>query len=119
MVELFRALESEEIIKSGYGAKYVADIQFLRKVESGGFILVTIPAGAKSSPHIHRELQEVFVALTTLTMQIDEKILQLEPGDIVLVEPGESHCFSASEMADSVVLAIKFPNLKEDKIDPQ
>ena len=117
MVKIFRAADAEELARAGYSARYLADVKFRKSIEDGGFIWVTIPAGTVTAPHAHAELEEAFVALTTLSMHIDDRTLHLEPGDIVLVEPGEKHSFSASKNSESRVLAIKFPNLKNDKIE--
>lgn len=116
MVKVYRASDAEEIARAGYVAKYVADIRFRKKIDNGGFIMVSIPAGSKTSPHIHKKLEEVFVALSSLEMYIDATHIQLEVGDIVIAEPGESHSFSAYPSSQGKILAIKLPNLKEDKI---
>ncbi len=118
MVKVYRASEAEEIARAGYSAKYVADIRFRKKIDDGGFIIVNIPAGAKTSPHIHNKLEEVFVALSSLEMHVDETHIQLEVGDIVIAEPGESHSFLAYPLSEAKLLAIKFPNLKDDKVLP-
>ena len=117
MVRLFRAADAEELARSGYSARYLADVEFRKSIKDAGFIWVTMPAGTVTTPHAHAELEEAFIALTTLTMHIEDRTLRLEPGDIVLVEPREEHSFSASKNSESRVLAIKFPNLKKDKIE--
>ena len=116
MVQIFRASESEEISKKGYSAKYVADIEFRKHLDSGGFILVTVDTGSKSEPHKHGELEEVFVALSDLKMHIDSREYNLEKGDVVIVAPNESHSFEASNQSPASLLAIKFPNLKSDRV---
>ncbi|MFW9961587.1 MAG: cupin domain-containing protein [Candidatus Thorarchaeota archaeon] len=118
MVKVYRASDAKEIARAGYSAKYVADIRFRKKIDDGGFIMVNIPAGTKTSPHIHKKLEEVFVALSSLEMHVDEIHIQLGVGDIVIAEPGESHSFSAYPLSEAKLLAIKFPNLKDDKIIP-
>ena len=117
MVRLFRTADAEELARAGYSARYLANVKFRKSIKDGGFIWVTIPAGTVTAPHAHAKLEEAFVALTTLNIHIDDRELQLERGDVVLVEPGEKHSFSASRYSESSVLAIKFPNLKNDKIE--
>jgi len=116
MVQIFRASESDEIGKKGYTARYVADVKFRKNLDSGGFILVTVAAGTRTEPHKHSELEEVFVILTELKMHIDSTVFDLEKGDIVLVAPNESHSFEASAHSPADIIAIKFPNLKSDRI---
>lgn len=116
MVKLFRVSAVEDTARSGYSAQYVADINFRANLNTGGFILVTIPAGVSTTPHSHGSLEEVFVAWTSLDLHVDDKTFHLASGDIALVEPGESHSFSSHSNKACRVLAIKFPNLKDDKM---
>jgi quercetin dioxygenase-like cupin family protein len=117
MVQIFRVSSAEDTTRAGYSAKYVADISFKENLKTGGFILVTIPAGTSTSPHSHGKLEEVFIAWTPLILHIDDELFQLNAGDIALVEPHEKHSFTASSNCESKVLAIKFPNIKDDKIN--
>lgn len=116
MVRIFKLSDTEQITKKGYTASYVADIVFRESLNTGGFILVTISPGGKSEPHAHAELEEIFVALSNLTMYIDSVEYELEKGDVILVAPNESHSFEAPVTTEAQLLAIKFPNLKRDKI---
>jgi len=118
MVKIFKVSDSEEIQKKGYNAKYVADVKFRESLDSGGFILVTVAAGEKTEPHAHGELEEVFVALSGIKMIIDSAEYKLEKGDVALVNPNESHGFEAYADSRASLLAIKFPNLKSDRITP-
>jgi quercetin dioxygenase-like cupin family protein len=116
MVQIFRVASAEDTTRAGYSAKYVADISFRENLKTGGFILVTIPAGTSTSPHSHGKLEEVFIAWTSLTLHINDEIFHLNAGDIALVEPHERHSFTASPNSEAKVVAIKLPNLKDDKI---
>lgn len=117
MVKVFKKKESEEISKKGYSANYVADVQFMKHLDTGGFILVRIDPGEKSAPHAHEELEEIFVALSDMIMYVDSIEYRLETGDVVLVEPKEAHSFEGLSDTPARILAIKFPNLKTDKIE--
>ena len=116
MVQIFRASESEEIGKKGYKARYVADVEFRDNLNSCGFIMVSVAAGSRTEPHLHSKLEEVFVVLTDLKMHIESMEYELEKGDIVVVAPNESHSFEASANSPANLIAIKFPNLKSDRI---
>ncbi len=116
MVKIFKASEAEEIHKKGYTAKYVADVNFRNSLDSGGFILVTVNPGTKSEPHAHGELEEIFVVLSDMMMKIDSVEYQLEKGDVVLVAPNETHSFEAAVDTPASMIAIKFPNLKDDRV---
>ncbi|MGY5881456.1 MAG: cupin domain-containing protein [Candidatus Thorarchaeota archaeon] len=116
MVQIFRASESEEIRKKGYTARYVADVEFRKELNSGGFILVTVAAGTSTEPHKHEELEEIFVALSDLKMVINSTEYHLESGDVAVVAPNDFHSFEASAHSSANIIAIKFPNLKSDRV---
>ncbi|MHA1930105.1 MAG: cupin domain-containing protein [Candidatus Thorarchaeota archaeon] len=116
MVKIFKASDSEAIHKKGYTAKYVADVEFRKNLKSGGFIFVTVNAGTKSEPHAHGELEEIFVLLSDMKMKIDSVDYELEKGDVVLVGPNETHSFEAVADSPASMIAIKFPNLKNDRV---
>ncbi|MHA1961853.1 MAG: cupin domain-containing protein [Candidatus Thorarchaeota archaeon] len=117
MVRLYKASEVEIRGRFGYGVKYVAEVAFREKPENGMFIHVRIPRGMKTGPHSHKILEEVFVAIDSTQMGVGNELLQLEEGDVVLVEPGEPHWFEAPEEHDVRVIAIKFPNIEDDKVE--
>jgi len=117
MVKIFKKRDSEEISKKGYCANYVADVKFLKQLDSAGFILVRVDSGQRSAPHAHAELEEIFVALNDVVMYINSVEYRMESGDIILVEPNETHSFEGLHNNVGQMLAIKFPNLKTDKID--
>jgi len=116
MVQIFKASDAEEIRKKGYIAKYIADVEFRTNLDSGGFILVTVDEGIRTEPHKHEELEELFVVLSDLKMIIDSTEYELEKGDVVLVAPNELHSFEAQKHSSASLIAIKFPNLKNDKV---
>ncbi|MHA1637456.1 MAG: cupin domain-containing protein [Candidatus Thorarchaeota archaeon] len=116
MVRVYRARDSLTIESGGYDRKYVADITFREPLSSAGFIWVRIPKGQSTSPHSHEFLQEAFVSLNRVRMNVDEASFILDNGDIVVVDPDESHSFKAEFGVDVTIIAIKFPNLKSDKI---
>ena len=116
MVRIYRAEASESIQRAGYEARYFADISFREPVASCGMILVTLKPGSKSSPHGHEHLEEVFMALTRIRVQVDKETIDLENGDVLVVDPGEMHSFEVIGDTTARLLAMKFPNLQDDKI---
>ncbi|MCK4567155.1 MAG: cupin domain-containing protein [Candidatus Thorarchaeota archaeon] len=79
-------------------------------------MLVTVSAGTKSETHAHGELEEIFVVLSDMKMKIDFVEYDLEKGDVVLVGPNETHSFEAAADSPASMIAIKFPNLKDDRV---
>ena len=118
MVRVFKAEDSETIQRAGYEARYFADVVFREPVDSCGMILVTLEPGSKSSPHGHEFLEEVFLALTEIRVQVDSETIELAEGDVLVAGPGEMHSFEVIGDKPARLLAMKFPNLKEDKIVP-
>lgn len=116
MVKVYRASECELVSSAGYGRKYLADVVFRTPPESAGFILVKISGGIETDPHAHKHLEEAFIIMNKTRMGVGDTILNLEEGDVVLAQPGEPHWFIAPDGNDVTVIAIKFPNLKQDKI---
>jgi mannose-6-phosphate isomerase-like protein (cupin superfamily) len=116
MVKVYRASEVELKDRAGYGVKYVADIALTYPIESAGFILVRIPPEMKTTPHAHGKLDEAFMIMNPTRMGVDETLFDLDEGDVVLVEPGERHWFETPNGGDVVILAVKLPDLKDDKI---
>lgn len=51
-----------------------------------------LPAGRSFRPHHHEDMQEIFVVLSgRVTMRIDDRVVSMEAGDAVIVEPREVH----------------------------
>jgi quercetin dioxygenase-like cupin family protein len=94
------------MVRAGYGAKYFADVAFRRRIENGRIILVVVPAGTATTPHTHNELEEVFVALSSLEISVANTSINLELGNTVLAEPCESHSFSAYPDSPSLSFAL-------------
>lgn len=116
LVKVWRASDVEMIGLAGYGRKYVADVEFKKPLQNGGFIYVRIPGGMKTDPHAHGTLEEIFIIMNKTKMGVGDQLLDVDEGDVVLVEPGEAHWFETPDGVDVVIIAIKFPNLKDDKI---
>ena len=117
MVEIYRASDAESKERLGYRAKYVADVIFGEPPDSAGFIIVEIPPEMKTSPHSHGVLAELFVIMGKTKMGVADALYDLSKGDVIVVEPGESHWFETPPGAGVDVIAIKMPNLKDDKIE--
>ena len=119
MVEIYRASDAESKERLGYGAKYVADIVFKEPPDSAGVIIVKIPPEMKTSPHSHGVIVEVFVIMGTTKMGVADTLYDMNEGDVVVVEPGEFHWFETPTGPDVDVIAIKMPNLKDDKMEAE
>ncbi|MFX1560285.1 MAG: cupin domain-containing protein [Promethearchaeota archaeon] len=118
MVRIYRIGEAEKAVRAGYEASYVADLIFREPLDSCGIILVDIDPDGKSSPHAHEHLEEAFIALSPLSIYVNNICHELNEGDVVLVDPGEAHSFESRTEMKGRMLAMKFPNIKDDKVVP-
>ncbi|MGY5856280.1 MAG: cupin domain-containing protein [Candidatus Thorarchaeota archaeon] len=118
MVRIYKAADSVGATRAGYEASYVADLTFSKSLDSCGVILVDIQENGKSSPHAHEHLEEVFIALTKIRMFINDTRYDLNEGDVAIVAPNEAHSFETEPNETGRILALKFPNLKDDKVVP-
>ncbi|TFG09287.1 cupin domain-containing protein [Candidatus Thorarchaeota archaeon] len=116
MVRVYKATDVESVGKEGYSAKYVADLLFKKATGSAGVILVHVQAGERTKPHAHGYLEEIFIPLEPALLRIDDKRIELDSGDVVVVEPQERHSFEAKTDAPLRLVAIKVPNLKNDRM---
>ncbi len=116
MVKIYRMEDVDSVMKEGYSATYVADLLFSKAIGSAGVILVDIEAGGQTKPHAHNHLEEIFIPLDQGIIGIDGKGIELKGGDVVVVERGERHWFEANHEIPLRVIAIKTPNLKNDKV---
>ncbi len=118
MVRIYRVEDSEKATRGGYEATYVADLTFQKSLDSCGVILVDFETSDRSSPHAHEHLEEVFVALSELSIYVNDIRYDLHEGDVAIVEPGEFHSFERRTNTKGRILALKFPNIKDDKVVP-
>ena len=114
MVKIYRIADGNSKDRPGYSANYVADITFRRSINSAGVIIVSI-LEEQTKPHVHNELEELFIAGSEIEIHVNETKYELQKGDTVLVEPGEYHHFKTLNGKTGLLTAIKFPNLKNDK----
>ena len=89
-------------------------------LREGGFpIQVGIKSGVTpfSGKHLHKAMAEYFYLLQgEIRLQVDETILELKTGDLVVVQPGEAHeVLHASP--DALLLLLMPPPIKNDKVD--
>ncbi|MHA1907396.1 MAG: cupin domain-containing protein [Candidatus Thorarchaeota archaeon] len=117
-MRIYRKADSPAKGRMGYSACYVADITLSSPADSTGVILVEVPKKTKTEPHAHSILEEVFIVMNRTRMGVGNNLLELEAGDVVVADPGEPHWFESYEDEDVTLIALKIPNLKNDKVTP-
>lgn len=115
-MRVYRIGDSETKGRSGYSASYVADLTLRSPMDSVGVIEVKIPKRTKTEPHAHAVLEEAFIIMNRTRMGVGSTLLELEAGDVVLASPGELHWFETYDDEDVTLIALKMPNLKNDKV---
>jgi quercetin dioxygenase-like cupin family protein len=82
-------------------------------------IQVGVKSGATpfGGPHRHKTMTEYFYLLAgELQLQVEERTLGMEKGDLVVVEPGEAHQVLRAS-ADALLLLLMPPDVADDKVD--
>jgi len=65
--------------------------------ESGLAISVGYANCGIDEPHLHRQITEVYlVASGSCQIRVERETITLQPGDLIVVEPGEAHTFLSS-----------------------
>lgn len=115
-MKVYRVSDVQAVMREGYSASYVADIQLNQSTDSAGIIIVSISKGTRTQGHAHALLEEMFIPMGHIKIGVDAAILDLSSGDVVIVEPYEKHWFEAPADEDATIIAVKLPNLKDDKL---
>ena len=81
---------------------------------------VPIPVGYANEgineKHVHRQMYEIYlVACGSSTAEVNGERVMLRAGDVLVVEPGETHTFLESS-ADYLHFVIQTPFVKGDKV---
>lgn len=113
-MDVFRMDETPEEDRGEYSIKRLFTESLEHDVENVGFYRTLIPEGNKVAKHHHEHLDEVLYFLTSGIVETDDKIIELEPGDSVVLKKEDNHEIRAED--DEVrLIAVKLPNHKEDK----
>jgi mannose-6-phosphate isomerase-like protein (cupin superfamily) len=66
---------------------------------------------AIDDPHVHQRVTEIYlVAAGKSTLRIEKQSVELETGDMAIIDPGEAHTFTESS-ADYLHFVIHSPSL--------
>jgi dTDP-4-dehydrorhamnose reductase len=103
--------------KGGYSIKRLLTEPLRTKPDNVGFYETTIPAHSKVTNHYHERLDEFLYFLTPGIVTTKDKRFDLKPGDILTLAPGEAHEIVAEDN-EVKLIAVKIPNIPEDKVNP-
>ena len=114
-MKIIRIKEVSVEERGGYSIKRLCTEELLKNPQNLGFYETTITFGSNCPSHSHENLDEFIIFLTKGKMDINQKKYWFEPGDIVVLRPGDKHEFIADENKIKLI-AIKAPNIPKDKI---
>lgn len=89
--------------------------------ETGLPIQLGVKSGASpfGHGHLHRTMAEYFLLLQgELRLRVDDRELEMKAGDLVVVEPGETHAVTHASR-DSLLLLLMPPPVKDDKVESE
>lgn len=87
--------------------------------EAGLPIQVGVKFGASpfGKKHLHRTMAEYFLLLAgDLSLDVNGEVLEIAPGDLVAVEPGETHTVLHAS-PDALLLLLMPPPVADDKVE--
>ena len=116
-MKIIKYNEVPDEVRSGgaYSIKRLFTEPLSVKPDNIGFYQTTVPKGSSVAGHHHKNLDEVFYFLTKARLEIEGKMYNFEPKDMVFLKAGEKHEIYGDEEG-VVLIAIKLPDLKEDKV---
>ena len=111
------AIRRDEIIdeeRGGYKVKNLLSGKFNFSIEDIAIYETNIPFGGKCKEQWHRQSYELVYFLTQGVGKINGKEYRFDIGDLVMLSPDEKHEFRTIDQ-EVRVLAIRFPDLPQDK----
>ncbi len=101
------------------GGNYSIKRMFTEKLRKNpdniGFYQTTILPRNKVKHHSHQQLDEVLYFLTPGKVRIKSKIYEFNPGDVMILPPDTPHEIFAEDKK-VVLIAVKLPNIPDDKV---
>ena len=101
--------------RDGYFIKRLFTHQLEKEPNNVGFYQTTIPKGSIVKGHYHANLEEVLYFITKAKVKSESLTFSFEPGDIMILSPGDWHEIIAEE-EDAKLIAVKLPNIVDDKV---
>tara|TARA_Y100000310_G_C20168690_1_gene572596 strand:- start:206 stop:568 length:363 start_codon:yes stop_codon:yes gene_type:complete len=116
-MKIVRYQEVPDEVRGGglYVIKRLITENITQNPKNIGFYQTTIPKGSKVPGHHHAKLDEVFIFLTKARVEIEGSMYHFHPKDMVFLKAGDKHEIFADD-EDVVLIAIKLPDHKEDKV---
>ncbi len=104
--------------RDGYKIKRVATEKLNFRPENIGLYQTIIPPQSKCPNHAHGKLDEIIFFLTKAKVRTQSGILEFRKGDFLVLSHGEFHEIIAED-EEVKLIALKLPNIVDDRLVPQ
>lgn len=101
--------------RGGYSIKRLFTEALTQNPQNVGFFETTVPKGSVCKHHYHTKQDEIIYFITKGKMRVESKFYDFEPGDLVILRPGDKHEFVADEN-EVKLIAVRLPNIVDDKV---
>jgi len=105
----------EERENGSYSIRRIVDEYSAIFGKNIGVYETVIPVGGKVSRHAHAYLEEILIFLTKAKIEVGGEMKDIGKMDIVVLPPLTMHEIYATD-EEAQLIALKFPNIKDDKI---
>ena len=100
-----RAQADRTVAKGWYAGPWNSDLPIAVGYANAGI----------DEPHVHAQITEIYiVARGTSEIRVEQETITLQPGDMLVVEPGEAHTF-LSNSPDYFHVVLHTPAVSGDK----
>jgi len=112
-MKIYRLKDAKEEPRDGFSLNILAEIPLNKGVSSIGFFRPNVPPNGKLRNHYHEDIFEFMIFLNKAQIKFGSEIIDINPGDVVMISPGEPHeVFAGSE--GTMPIVIKLPNNPKD-----
>lgn len=113
-MKIIRKKDTAIADRGGHIVREIGFIDFPRDIRDAVMFETTLPRGTNFTEQWHEQSSELIYFQSRGSVQVDGNRYDFKRGDILHLKPGEKHKLIA-EKNDLHVIAIRFPNLPNDK----
>lgn len=113
-MRIIRANEVTEKDRGTYRVREYGGLEFHEAIRDSVWFMTTIPQGSPFEEQWHKKSSEAFYFLSKGIALVDRRRYEVDEGDLMIIGPNEKHEFVPA-FGDFKMLAVRFPNLPNDK----
>ncbi len=102
--------------RGGYTRVTLLHHAFKKAADNIGILKTEIPASGIASAHHHNEVTEIFYFLSPGTLFVNGEKFDADEGDVVVIEPKDSHLVKAGVDKPTKLVVLKIPDIPDDKV---